>query len=166
MIRLIIVLLFGFIFSFGEEASFVQTDYRRPFKVVFELYLDHPEKVRPALGWISNVIFVLTNHPYNFSLEDIDIVVVSHGRELPVFVKTNREKYQDIVERIEGLAYYGVKFKICRIALTQLYGYTEKDIYPFLETVPSAITEIAHWQMLGYSLVIPMVFEIKRTLPE
>jgi intracellular sulfur oxidation DsrE/DsrF family protein len=67
--------------------------------------------MRPAIGWISNVIFVLTNPPYNFSLEDIDIVVVSHGRELPVFLEENRDKYQDIMERIEGLTHYGVNSK-------------------------------------------------------
>ncbi len=162
MVRLVIALLLGFLLSFGEEAVFVQTEYKKPFKVVFEIYLDHPEKMRPAIGWVSNVIFVLTNPPYDFSLEDIDIVVVSHGRELPVFLKENRDKYQDIVERIEGLTHYGVKFKVCRMALTQLYGATEKDLHPFVETVPSAIVEVAHWQMMGYSLIIPMVFEIRR----
>jgi intracellular sulfur oxidation DsrE/DsrF family protein len=38
---------------------------------------------------------------------------------------------------------------------------TEKDLYPFVETVSSAIVEVACWQMIGYSLIIPMVFEIK-----
>lgn len=119
------------------------------------------KKLRPALGWISNVIFVLTNTPYNFSLEDIHIVVVSHGRELPVFVAKNREKYADIVERIENLNMYGVKFKVCRMAAEQIYGLSEKDFYPFVELVPSAITEIIHWQLQGYALMIPQVFEIK-----
>ncbi|WP_333784083.1 DsrE family protein [Thermocrinis sp.] len=163
MLKVFLSFLIFFTFAFAtEEAKFVQTEYKKPFRVVYELFLDHPEKLRPALGWISNVIFVLTHPPYNFNLEDIDIVVVSHGRELEVFAKEHKDKYQDIVERLESLSQYGVKFKLCRIALTQLYGYSEKDLYPFVETVPSAITEIAYWQQMGYSLLIPMVFEIRR----
>ncbi len=161
--RALLLLLFMFVFAFSQEgAKLVQTPYQKPFRVVYELFLDHPEKLRPALGWISNVVFVLTNPPYNFSLEDIDIVVVSHGRELPVFAVKNREKYKDVVERIESLSMYGVKFKVCKMAAEQLYGLSEKDFYPFVELVPSAITEIAHWQQLGYGLVIPQVFEVRR----
>ncbi|WP_448587614.1 DsrE family protein [Thermocrinis sp.] len=162
MLKLILSLIILLCVSFAkDQAKFVQTEYKKPFRVVYELFLDHPEKLRVALGWISNVIFVLTNPPYNFGLEDIDIVVVSHGREIPVFAKENQGKYSDVVERLESLSFYGVKFKLCRMALVQLYGYSEKDIYPFVETVPSAITEIAHWQHMGYALLIPMVFEIR-----
>ncbi len=107
------------------------------------------------------MIRVLTNPPYNFSPEDIDIVVVSHGRELPVFAKVNREKYANLVERIESLSHYGVKFKVCAIAAHQLYGLSEKDFYPFVELVPSAITELLYWQQKGYGFLIPMVFEVR-----
>lgn len=161
--RLIFLLLSMFVFAFSQEhGKFVQTPYQKPFKVVYELFLDDPEKLRAALGWISNIIFVLTNPPYDFSPEDIDVVVVSHGRELPVFAKQNAEKYKDMVERIESLSMYGVKFKVCKMAAEQVYGLKEKDFYPFVELVPSAITEIAHWQQLGYGLIIPQVFEIRR----
>lgn len=145
----------------NSHAKPVQTPYQKPFKVVYEIYLDHPEKLRPALGWISNVISVLTNPPYNFDLDDIQIIVVSHGRELPVFVEKNRNKYEDIVERIENLNIYGVKFKVCKMAAEQIYGFSDKDFYPFVELVPSAITEIIHWQLQGYALMIPQVFEIR-----
>lgn len=153
--------LFSLLILANSYAKPVQTPYQKPFKVVYEIYLDHPEKLRSALGWISNVIFVLTNPPYNFDLEDIQIVVVSHGRELPVFVERDRKKYEDIVERIESLSVYGVKFKVCRMAAEQIYGFSDKDFYPFVELVPSAITEIIHWQLQGYALIIPQVFEIR-----
>ncbi|MCS6998392.1 MAG: DsrE family protein [Aquificaceae bacterium] len=140
----------------------VQTPYQKPFKVVYELFLDHPEKLRPALGWISNLFFVLTNPPYNFSPDDLEVVVVSHGRELPVFVAKNRKEYGDIVERLESLSLYGVRFKVCRMAAEQVYGFSERDFYPFVELVPSAIVEIIHWQLQGYALMVPQVFEIRR----
>ncbi|MEJ5338349.1 MAG: DsrE family protein [Aquificaceae bacterium] len=156
------LLLFLFFAHAQPHGKSVQTPYTVPFKVVYELFLDHPEKIRPALGWISNVIFVLTNPPYNYSPEDIQIVVVSHGRELPVFATRNRDQYADIVERLESLSLYGVKFKVCKMAAEQIYGLSEKDFYPFVELVPSAITEIIHWQLQGYALMIPQVFEIRR----
>ncbi|HAV40392.1 MAG TPA: hypothetical protein DCX31_04900 [Aquificaceae bacterium] len=161
--RKILFILLLFSLSFAQpHGKFVQTPYQKPFKVVYEFFFDHPEKLRPALGWISNVIYVLTNPPYNFSPEDIDIVVVSHGRELPVFAMKNKDQYTDIVERMENLSMYGVKFKVCKMAAEQIYGLSEKDFYPFVELVPSAITEIIHWQLQGYALMIPQVFEIKR----
>lgn len=161
--KVIVILLLFLFFAYAQpHGKFVQTPYAVPFKVVYELFLDHPEKIRPALGWISNVIFVLTNPPYNYSPEDIQIVVVSHGRELPVFATRNRDQYADIVERLESLSLYGVKFKVCKMAAEQIYGLSEKDFYPFVELVPSAITEIIHWQMQGYALMIPQVFEIRR----
>ncbi|MCX8164457.1 MAG: DsrE family protein [Aquificaceae bacterium] len=156
-----LLLLFSLLLA-QHHGKVVQTPYQKPFKVVYELFLDHPEKLRPAIGWISNVVYVLTNPPYSFSPEDLEIVVVSHGRELSVFVAKNRKDFADMVDRLESLSMYGVKFKVCKIAAEQIYGLSERDFYPFVELVPSAITEIIHWQMQGYALMIPQVFEIRR----
>ncbi|ADO45387.1 Domain of unknown function DUF1791 [Hydrogenobacter thermophilus TK-6] len=162
MLKSIISLLLFLGMSFAVEgARFVQTEYKRPFRAVVEFYFDHPEKIGPALGWVSNLVYVLSNPPYNYPTEDIDIVVISHGRELPVFAKENRKKYEAIVERVESLSFYGVKFMVCSMAAKQFYGYTEKDFYPFVTLVPSALTEIIHWQHLGYGLLIPQVLEVK-----
>ncbi len=160
-----VFILFLFLVSLSlssEHGKFVQTEYSRPFKAVVELFLESPEALGPALGWISNIVYVLSNPPYNYSSEDIDIVVVSHGRELPVFAMENRERYKEIVERVESLSMYGVKFMVCNMAARQLYGYTEKDFYPFVTLVPSALTEIIHWQQRGYGLLTPRILEIKR----
>ncbi|MEZ0361336.1 MAG: DsrE family protein [Hydrogenobacter sp.] len=160
--RVIFTLLLILCVSFGAEgAKFIQTQYTKPFKAVVEFYFDNPEKIGPALGWVSNLVYVLSNPPYNYSPEDIDIVVVSHGRELPVFAKENRKKYESIVERIESLSFYGVKFTVCSMAARQFYGYSEKDFYPFVTLVPSALTELIHWQQMGYGLLIPQVLEVK-----
>ncbi|WP_461831896.1 DsrE family protein [Aquifex sp.] len=168
MKKLILFLLTFVLVSFGEEhARFVQTPYKAPFKVVVEFYFDEPEKIRPALLWVSNIIYVLSNEPYNFIPgEDIDIVVIIHGTEIVTLTKKNKEKYKDIWERIEGMTMYGVKFKVCKMAAEQLYGYSEKDFPPFVELVPSAITELLHWQQKGYALLIPRIMEMKRSREE
>ncbi len=166
--RVLLILLSLVIFSFAEKgAKFVQTPYKAPFKAVVEFYFDEPEKIRPALLWVSNIIYVLSNEPYNFIPgEDIDIVVIIHGTEITTLVKKNREKYKDIWERIEGMSMYGVKFKVCGMAAEQLYGYTPEDFPEFVELVPSAITELLHWQQQGYALLIPQIYEMKRAREE
>ncbi len=165
MLRLsLIIFIFAGILWAGEKedsAKFVQTPYSAPFKAVVEFYFDHPEKIGPALSWVSNIIVVLTNPPYSFMPDDIDIVVVIHGTEIVTTVKKNRDKYKEVVERMESLAMQGVKFKVCKMAAEMLYGYKREDFYPFIELVPSAITEILHWQQKGYALLIPRVLEKK-----
>ena len=54
----------------------------------------------------------------------------------------------------------GVKFKVCGLAAED-YGYSDKDFYEFVEVVPSAITELVHWQQQGYALMTPVVMEKK-----
>ena len=168
MKKFLVIFLLIFTFSLSEEgAKFVQTPYKPPFNVVVEFYFDEPEKIRPALLWISNIIYVLTNEPYNFIPgEDFDIVVIIHGTEITTLVKKNKEKYKDVWERMEGMAMYGVKFKVCSMAAEQLYGYKKEDFPPFVELVPSAITELLHWQLKGYALLIPRVYELKRPREE
>ena len=46
------------------------------------------------------------------------------------------------------------------------YGYSVKDFQEFVELVPSAITELAHWQNRGYALIIPQVMEKKYSIEE
>ena len=59
----------------------------------------------------------------------------------------------------------GVKFKVCRLAAED-YGYSDKDFYEFVEVVPSAITELVHWQQQGYALMTPVVMEKKYSTDE
>ena len=155
-------------FAFGEKgATIVQTDYRAPFRAVVEFYFNEPEKIRPALEWVSNIIYVLSREPYNFVPgEDIDIVVVIHGTEITTLVKKNREKYRDIWDRVEGMTMYGVKFKVCSMAAEQIYGYKPEDFPEFIEFVPSAITELLHWQQKGYALLIPRILERTKAVEE
>ncbi len=168
--RVILLLLIALMTAFGGEkkgATFIQTEYTSPFKAVVEFYFDEPEKIKPALEWISNIIYVLSKDPYNFIPgEDIDIVVIIHGTEITTLAKKNREKYKDIWERMEGMAMYGVRFKVCSMAAEQIYHYKREDFPDFVELVPSAITELLHWQQKGYALLIPRVLERRKSVEE
>ena len=46
------------------------------------------------------------------------------------------------------------------------YDYSVNDFYEFIEVVPSAITELAHWQQQGYSLITPTVLEKKHAIED
>jgi hypothetical protein len=52
----------------------------------------------------------------------------------------------------------GVEFKVCGIA-AQDYGYPPDAFHEFVDVVPSAITELAHWQLQGYALITPVAME-------
>ncbi len=51
----------------------------------------------------------------------------------------------------------GVEFKVCGLAARD-YNYRASDFQDFVEIVPSAFTELAHWQQKGYALIRPQVY--------
>lgn len=139
------------------DATIVKTPYQ-PAKVVFDFYLDDPQKINSALYWIRSLVNPLLDEPYNYSPEQLDIVVVIHGTEIVTIAKMNETKYKEAVDRMRYYASLGVHFKVCGYAAEE-YGYSAKDLQDFIEIVPNAITELAHWQMQGYALITPNVQE-------
>ena len=59
----------------------------------------------------------------------------------------------------------GVEFRVCGLA-AQDFGYETDDFYEFVKVTPSAITELAHWQLQGYALIKPEVLEKKFAIEE
>jgi intracellular sulfur oxidation DsrE/DsrF family protein len=151
--------------STGEEVSHqVQTPYTEQ-KVVFDFYFDNPEKINAALYWIRSLMNPLMEAPYDIAPEFLDIKVVIHGTEIVTLARKNGDKYREAVERMRYYASLGVQFKVCGIAAED-YGYTADAFQDFVEVVPSAITELAHWQLQGYALITPVVMEKRFTIEE
>lgn len=125
-------------------------------KVVFDFYFDDPSKINAALYWIRSYMNPLMDEPYGQAPEMMDIKVMIHGRELVTLAKRNYAKYKDAVERMKYYASLGVQFKACALA-TADFGYSPKDLYDFVEVVPSAMTELVHLQMQGYGLITPRI---------
>jgi len=146
------------------EAQYVQTPYTAQ-KVVFDFYFDEPAKINSALYWIRSLINPLMDAPYNQAPEFMDLIVVIHGTEIVTVVRKNYPKYKEAVERMRYYHSLGVKFKVCNLAAED-YGYTRKDFDDFVEIVPSAITELAHWQLQGYALIKPEVFSKKHSIED
>lgn len=156
LITLLTILLFSSM-SHAQGARIVSPDYAEP-KVVYEFYLDHPEKIGTALYWIRSLINPLMEEPYHFAPEMMEIKVVLHGTEIVTVAKKNYEKYETAVERMRYYASLGVEFKVCSMAAHD-FGYEPEDFQDFIELVPSAFTELVHWQQQGYALITPQVLE-------
>lgn len=153
--------LLGLCIATSAQAAgkWVQTPYAPP-RVLFEFYLDNPQKVGSALYWVRSLMNPLTEAPYSYPPEDFSIVVVLHGTEIVTVATKNEAKYQEAVDRMRYYADLGVKFKVCGQAAED-YGYALKDFQPFVEVVPNAITELAHWQQQGYALIVPQIVDKK-----
>jgi intracellular sulfur oxidation DsrE/DsrF family protein len=160
------LLLFPFSFSaYGAEGPrFVETPYEVP-QVVFDLYLDEPEAINSALYWMRSLINPVMDAPYGYSMDEMDIIVVIHGTEIVTVAKKNYEKYKDAVDRMRYYADFGVQFKVCGLAARD-FDYQVEDFQEFIEVVPSAITELAHWQQKGYAVIKPTIFSKKYRIDE
>lgn len=142
----------------------VQTPYSEQ-NVVFDFYFDEPEKINSALYWIRSLINPLMEEPYGLAPEFLDIKVVIHGTEIVTVARKNYARYRDAVERMRYYASLGVEFKVCGLA-AQDYDYDTDAFYEFIDVVPSAITELAHWQLQGHALLTPVVMEKRFSIEE
>ncbi|MEW6590628.1 MAG: DsrE family protein [Pseudomonadota bacterium] len=133
----------------------VATPYA-PARVLFDFYFDDPQKIGSALFWVRSLVNTLQSPPYDHPPEDNRVVVVIHGTEIVTVAKHNAAKYQEAVDRMRYYAGLGVSFKVCGQAMAD-FGYRIEDFQDFIEVVPNAITELAHWQQQGYALIVPQI---------
>lgn len=163
-IALLLVLAYASIAASSEVSKELQTPYTEQ-KVVFDFYLDDPNKINVALFWIRSLINPLMDEPYGLAPEFLDIKVVLHGTEIVTVARKNYAKYRDAVERMRYYASLGVEFKVCGLAAVD-YDYAADAFHGFVDVVPSAITELAHWQLQGYALITPTVVEKRLSIEE
>ena len=134
-------------------------------KVIYDFYFDHPEKINNALYWVRSLITPLMDSPYDYAPEFLDIIVLIHGTEIVTLTKKNYTKYKTAVERMRYYESLGVQFKVCSLAAHD-FGYKDDDFYDFVKIVPSAMTELVHWQMKGYGVIAPRIYDKKLTTEE
>jgi len=153
---LLLLMLYSSQLMAEESARYIEPPYQEP-KVVYDFYLDEPAKMGTALYWIRSLINPLSESPYDYAPEFMQIKVVIHGAEIVTVAKKNYKKYREVVERMRYYASLGVEFKVCNLAATD-YAYEVKDFYEFIDVVPSAFSELVHWQQQGYALITPTVY--------
>ncbi len=148
----------------ATSGQVVNTPYNEG-KVVFDFYFDEPQKINSALYWIRSYINPLTEAPYNQAPEFMNIKVVIHGTEIVTVARKNYAKYKNAVERMRYYHQLGVEFKVCGLAAAD-YDYRPEDFYDFIQLVPSAMTELVHWQTEGYGLITPQIMSKKFSIEE
>lgn len=149
---------------YEKGAEYVDTPYTMQ-KVVFDFYFDNPSKINPGLHWINGLMSPLMETPYDYVPEFLKLKVIIHGTEIAALARKNYDKYHEAVERMRYYASLGVEFKVCNLAAHD-YGYRPEDLYDFVQVVPSAITELAHWQLKGYATIRPSILEKKFSIEE
>lgn len=150
-------LLLAWVTPAAGGGKLVATPYA-PARVMYDFYLDNPQKIHGALYWIRALLNPLLEAPYSYAPEELKVVVVIHGTEIVTVAKANESRYQEAVDRMRYYASLGVAFKVCGLAAED-YGYAVQDFQDFIEVVPSAITELAHWQQQGYALIVPQIMD-------
>jgi hypothetical protein len=93
----VLLVLLSFSIHAEEKVKYVETPYKEP-RVVFDFYFDDPDKINPALYWIRSLINPLTEEPYGYAPEFMDIKVVIHGTEIVTVAKKNYKKYKETVD--------------------------------------------------------------------
>jgi intracellular sulfur oxidation DsrE/DsrF family protein len=149
----------------SKPAQFHDTPYSDEQNVLFEFFLDEPQKINSALFWVRSYMNTLMAEPYARAPEFINVIILIHGTEIVTLAKKNYATYQQAVERLRYYEQLGVEIRVCGDAAKD-YGYTANDFYSFVKIVPSAMTELAHWQSQGYPLIRPLVFEKKYSIEE
>ena len=160
----LILLLCSSLVQADPGATFEQTPYTEQ-QVVFDFYFDEPAKINTALYWIRSLMNPLMESPYDMAPESMDIKVIIHGTEIVTVARKNYETYKDAVERMRYYANLGIEFRVCGLAAHD-FGYETRDFYDFIKVTPSAITELAHWQLQGYAVIAPSVLEKKFAVEE
>lgn len=140
-------------------AHFSNTPYTEQ-KVVFDFYFDDPHKITAAMQWVRALMKPLVEPPHDYPPEFLNIKVVIHGTEIVALARKNYKEYRDTVERMRYYASIGVDFRVCALALDE-FAYRPEDMQDFVIVVPSAITELAHWQLKGFALITPQILEKK-----
>lgn len=141
------------------EARLDAPAYAAP-RAVFDFYFDDPKHIGSALFWVRSVMNTLSEAPYGYAPEDMQLVVVVHGTEIVTLAKHNAAKYPEAVERMRYYADLGVRFRVCGDAARD-YGYRPSDFQDFVEIAPNAIADLVHWQRQGYALIAPRIMDRK-----
>lgn len=157
-----LLLLLPYRIVFAEQDAgprYVETPYSEP-KVVFDFYFDEPDKINSAIYWVRSLVNPLMEEPYGMAPEFMDITILIHGTEIVTLAKKNYPRYKNAVDRLRYYASFGVKIKVCALAAED-FDYAVSDFQDFVEVVPSAITELAHWQQQGYAIIKPEILQKK-----
>lgn len=121
---------------FGEDVAH---------KLVYQVNKADPE-------YLSAILFSVGEMLRKYG-DDIWLVVTVIGPGLHILgKKPERPIPQEILERVESLAAYGVHFHACGNTMKSL-GWTEDDLKEFAQVVPIGVDDLMQLQERGFAYV-------------
>lgn len=78
------------------------------------------------------------------------VIIVLHGPEALPFVRRNYPEHQAIVDRAAKLQAFGrIELRMCETWMRR-HGFDQRDLLPFVSTIPLAPAEIERLEQDGY----------------
>jgi intracellular sulfur oxidation DsrE/DsrF family protein len=116
-----------------------------PLGVVFELLSREPHFIEKRTPYIETQIVALKQ-----AFAELDIVIVSHGRELNALTLT--QQTQPYMQTFENLSRQGVNIHVCEVVAARL-NKTADDFPRFIDVTPSGTAQLNDYKQLGYSVI-------------
>jgi len=111
--------------------------------VVFDVNYAEPQQLHGLYNYIKNLQKTAKGK----------VVVLTRGPELRAFAKENYLQYQDIVDRMAGLAKDGVEFRMCSNAM-KAAGFQAEDMHGFITVaLAGGFPELVYWMGQGYKVI-------------
>ncbi len=128
----------------------IQQLIRAPIKpqgLVLDVESNNPE------FWIKNSNYVIAQiEAVRKKIPTIDIVVLSHGRELTSLVESQVAQTPELKLTFNQLNHFGVNLSVCSV--TSKWQNINTKLYPeFISITDSAPAERNHYKQLGYDVV-------------
>ncbi|CAM5781779.1 DsrE family protein [Ottowia pentelensis] len=111
--------------------------------VVFDVNYAEPQQLHGLYNYVKNMQKAAKGR----------VVVLTRGPELRAFAKENYLEYQDIVDRMAGLAKEGVEFRMCSNAM-KAAGFQAEDMHGFVTVAEAGgFPELVYWMGKGYQVI-------------
>ena len=127
-----------------QVANWIETN-QAPAGVVLELLSREANFVENRTPYIQHQITALKQ-----AFADLDVVIISHGRELEAFSKSfSRQPYQQAFEQMHQ---QGVTVHVCEVVAGRV-NKTIDDFPSFIDVAPSGTAQLNDYKKLGYSVI-------------
>ena len=140
--RSVVVALAGTLgLAAGREATAQKQKGTGKHRVTFDLSAEGQERWDGVLRNVENVRKA-------FGPENVEAQIVVHGKALPMLQMTNR----GMEERLRVVAESGVRLSACQNTMKR-FNVTQDMLFPFADTVDSAIAELVRKQEAGWAYI-------------
>ena len=135
--------------SYGEQVDAIISKGTAPEGVVFEIVSGDPEGLRWALPEAKESIEKL-----RAKFPDLDIAVVTHGREQFALQKKHKERFKKVHSLTESLVKdSGVNLHVCG-TYAEWHNVTEEEFAEYADVAAAGPAQINDYINLGYTKIL------------